>query len=1005
MTYRRCSLPMYDLPEVSARNDVIFKYVSKEICSILEAVSGQNDLRESMGLTEDGFSILKDAFLDNGNALYRNGQDTSDAENVWKSKQLLFSQICGQPLTTDSEVSHLKVVGRPIYNASGCVKGGYKSFIIAKKGQAHLYSESLHNLAGKKVAVNHDNSFSGAVALKNFVYRLESEQRAVKEGEFRIFFDPKTVFTGSHRESVRAVATLPGVDIAAIDCITFAILEKYAPAELENVTVVAETSSDASAPAAPIVVQKKMMHNGVARVIYQAFDSVLNLRSKILKSLQDLTELKEALDGLFIQGFERSELIFYQSSFVNLNAHGDFIDFKVWSPSSEDSESSQGGDSPPGLAYFERLDSSQFVFPVTAASHEAQLWFNRGMLLAYNFNHEEAKRCFEETLRYDPRCYMAHWGIAYVSGIYYNGQICSVPDMRLACKHSSAANALLASKSGTAPSDLEKRLISAIACRAIENYADVYDETDQGEAAKVLHASNVTYAAAMRAVHQEYSADPDVSALFAEALMNLTPWDLWPRVLGKSRVKSLGEGLLSATTFEIKQVLELAIENNSPHPGLAHFYVHLMEMAPVRSMVRSAVPQTHLLRSQWPACGHLLHMASHIDIQLGSYDEAIRTNDNGIAQDHAYSLMRGFDTYYHTYRIHNHHMLVWAALFAGNFEVALACAESALKVTPDSLLIECIDFLEPYLSDVWHVFIRFGKWDRILEQTLPRDKSRFVVWYAWGCYAKALAFSALGRIEEAEDMKSQFQGAVHKVPPSRYLHNVTSLQMFEIAEQILSGELAYRRRNFQGAFKFLRNAVALHDDLPYDEPDGWMIPARHTLAALLLECSQLDSSAGERNAYVQEAKAKYEEDLKHYPRNIWSLVGLKQCESLLGSDGAFRMEEDLRLAQLGCDVDISYSCLCAGLLSDEKPQSPKKTQGDCCPKRDRRKLKSSLLPIPPRSGKVPTKPATASGQETGANGNPSNLSECIPMAMPTPPSPEPENKGGKRRLQSALDYF
>ena len=78
---------MYDLPEVSARNDVIFKYVSKEICSILEAVSGQNDLRESMGLTEDGFSILKDAFLDNGNALYRNGQDTSDAENVWKSKQ------------------------------------------------------------------------------------------------------------------------------------------------------------------------------------------------------------------------------------------------------------------------------------------------------------------------------------------------------------------------------------------------------------------------------------------------------------------------------------------------------------------------------------------------------------------------------------------------------------------------------------------------------------------------------------------------------------------------------------------------------------------------------------------------------------------------------------------------------------------------------------------------------------------------------------------------------
>ena len=217
----------------------------------------------------------------------------------------------------------------------------------------------------------------------------------------------------------------------------------------------------------------------------------------------------------------------------------------------------------------------------------------------------------------------------------------------------------------------------------------------------------------MRAIHQDYPDDPDVSALFAEALMNLNPWDLWPRVIGKSRIKHMKDGLLKPSTFEIKNILETAIGKNCPHPGLAHFYVHLMEMAPLRSMVQAAVPQTHLLRSQWPSCGHLLHMASHIDIQLGQYDEAIQTNDNGIAQDHLYSLMRGFDTYYHTYRIHNHHMLVWAALFAGNFEVALSCAEFALEVTPNTLLTKYIDFLEPYLSDVWHVFIRFGKWDKL----------------------------------------------------------------------------------------------------------------------------------------------------------------------------------------------------------------------------------------------------------------------------------------------------
>src|SRR6476660_7118036 len=57
---------------------------------------------------------------------------------------------------------------------------------------------------------------------------------------------------------------------------------------------------------------------------------------------------------------------------------------------------------------------------ITTSSPEAQLWFDRGLLWTYAFNHEEAVRCFERAIVADPGCAMAHWGVAYAAGPYYN---------------------------------------------------------------------------------------------------------------------------------------------------------------------------------------------------------------------------------------------------------------------------------------------------------------------------------------------------------------------------------------------------------------------------------------------------------------------------------------------------------------------------------------------------------------------------------------------------------
>jgi hypothetical protein len=65
-------------------------------------------------------------------------------------------------------------------------------------------------------------------------------------------------------------------------------------------------------------------------------------------------------------------------------------------------------------------DLGTYSRPVTTASPQAQLWFDRGLLWCYGFNHEESVRCFARAAEHDPGCAMAYWGIAYASGSNYN---------------------------------------------------------------------------------------------------------------------------------------------------------------------------------------------------------------------------------------------------------------------------------------------------------------------------------------------------------------------------------------------------------------------------------------------------------------------------------------------------------------------------------------------------------------------------------------------------------
>ena len=142
-------------------------------------------------------------------------------------------------------------------------------------------------------------------------------------------------------------------------------------------------------------------------------------------------------------------------------------------------------------------------------------------------------------------------------------------------------------------------------------------------------------------------------------------------------------------------------------------------------------------------------------------------------------------------------------------------------------------------------------------------------------YARALAYAASGDILSAETEQKLFKCAFEKVPETRLMFNNKCFDLLKIADAMLKGEIEYRKNNFELAFKYLTMAIENEDSLPYDEPWGWMQPARHALGALLLEQGE-----------IERAEAVYREDLgfdssviraRRHPNNVWSLHGLAEC--------------------------------------------------------------------------------------------------------------------------------
>lgn len=452
----------------------------------------------------------------------------------------------------------------------------------------------------------------------------------------------------------------------------------------------------------------------------------------------------------------------------------------------------------------------------------AQRFFDQGLRLTYAFNHGEAVRAFQEAQRLDPACAMCAWGEALALG----------PNINLPMDSASGAQAYTAARRALAlapnASPREQALIRALALR--------YAAVPAAERA----ALDTAYARAMADVVHAFPGDPEAATLYAEALMDLSPWSYWE-----------ADGRPRPATPEILRTLEGVLARNPQHPGACHYYIHAVEAA----QPQKAVACAERLASLMPAAGHLVHMPAHIYIRVGRWNDAIQANHHAVHADEQYLADRRPGGFYPLgYYPHNYHFLGFAATMAGRSEEALEAARATSQKIPPEAAARAVD-LELFVPYHHLALVSFGRWGEVLRQPLPPRELRFAS--AMTHYARGVALAALRRPHEAGTALDSVRAIAAATPEG------IARTVLDIASHALRGEIAGRGGRLQDGIAAFREAVRLEDGLMYMEPPYWYYPIRHSLGALLLQAGQ-----------PAEAEALYRQDLARFPENGWSLFGL-----------------------------------------------------------------------------------------------------------------------------------
>jgi tetratricopeptide (TPR) repeat protein len=487
----------------------------------------------------------------------------------------------------------------------------------------------------------------------------------------------------------------------------------------------------------------------------------------------------------------------------------------------------------PGMPLAPRLQNlGVHTFPVSTKVARAQQFMNQGLNLTYGFNHAEASRAFAEAARLDPNLAMAYWGQALVLGPNINAP--------MAPEAEPAARALLQKAialKGKATAR-ERAYIDALAARYTGKAAD-------------RAAADRAYADAMQKLTRAFPDDLDARTLYAESLMDLRPWGYWTR-----------DGRPYDETTQVQSALAFVIGKHQNHPGALHLWIHLWESVDAKKAEAEADRLVPLM----PGAGHMVHMPAHIFQRVGRHADVIRVNQLAAKADEEYiAACRAQGLYPLAYYPHNLHFIWMGASASGQRTLAIESARKLAAAVPAEGL-QAAPILQGFLAVPYLALVRFSEWDQILAEKAPAHDTAFMnsVWK----YARAMALLGKDRVDEAERELAEIKTLITDpaLKGQTTFSANSGIGILQIAPEVIAGEIAAKRQEWDRAILHLERAVRYEDALVYQEPPDWHVPARQNLAAVLMAAGRAD-----------EAETVLWEDLKRNPDHVWNLSLLSKA--------------------------------------------------------------------------------------------------------------------------------
>jgi len=498
------------------------------------------------------------------------------------------------------------------------------------------------------------------------------------------------------------------------------------------------------------------------------------------------------------------------------------------------------------------------TYKITTANERAQAYFDQGLRLAYAFNHGEAQRAFRMAQKLDPDCAMCFWGEALVLG----------PNINLPMQEDAIAPAFAAAQKAKAlaakAGPREQALIAALALR-------------YGSDPKAARAPfDAAYAAEMTKVAAQFPDDDEIATLYAEAVMDLSPWNYW---------KPGGQEPNPQST-PIVPTLERVLARNPDHAGAIHLYIHAVEAS---GRPNRAEPYADRLRGAIPGAGHLVHMPSHIYYRVGRYLDALEDNKTAVKVDEKY--LADTDAPMGVYRLgyypHNVHFVMAAAQMAGDGQTVIAAAEKLRELIPDEAA-RGIAMVQPVKAAPYFAHALFSSPETIIALPDPGDTIPYVK--AMWLYARGVALAArrdfAGAAAAADAIVTLERTADFKLLKES---NIPAQEVLRIAQTLILARVAQTKGDTSTAIVQFEQAAALQDALPYTEPPYWYYPIRQSLAAALLQGGRFD-----------EAEQQFQRALARAPANAWSYFGLAELYKARGNTAAANQAEaDLARTWIG----------------------------------------------------------------------------------------------------------